>query len=82
MSCNRGAGGATGDVEITTREGFKFSGVIRPPRKIMSMTGGDIFGGFMANVNLDSDPIVESGCGGYGAEVFGNTSTRVKNEYC
>jgi len=76
MSCNRGFRGQTGNVEITTTEGYKFSGVVKPPRKIMSMTGGDIFGGFMANVNLETDPIVESGCGGYGAEVFGNESTR------
>ena len=77
MSCPRGFGGQTASVEITSSEGYKFSGVVKPPRKIMSMTGGDVFGGFMANVNLDSDPIVESGCGGYGAEVFGNESTRV-----
>ena len=77
MSCNRGFRGQTGNVEITTSEGYKFSGVVKPPRKIMSMSGGDIFGGFMANINLDSDPIVESGCGGYRAQVFGNESTRV-----
>ena len=77
MSCPRGFGGQTGNVEITSSEGYKFSGVVKPPRKIMSMTGGDVFGGFMANVNLDSDPIVEIGCGGYGAELFGNESTRV-----
>ena len=77
MSCPRGFGGRTGNVEITTSEGYTFSGVVKPPRKIMSMTGGDIFGGFIANVNLDADPIVQSGCGGYRADVFGNTSTRV-----
>ena len=77
MSCPRGFGGQTASVEITSSEGYKFSGVVKPPRKIMSMSGGDIFGGFMANVNLETDPIVESGCGGYGAEVFGNESTRV-----
>ena len=80
MSCPRGFGGQTASVEITSSEGYKFSGVVKPPRKIMSMTGGDIFGGFVANVNLETDPIVAHGCGGYRAEEFDN-GTRVLKEF-
>ena len=43
MSCNKGAGGKTGAVDITTPEGYKFTGVVKPPNKIIQMTGGDLF---------------------------------------
>ena len=42
MSCNKGAGGKTGVVDITTPEGYKFTGVVKPPNKIIQMTGGDL----------------------------------------
>ena len=76
VSCNRGAGGKTGTVNIRTEEGFVFEGVIKPPRKIMSMTGGDIYGSFFSNVSMDSNPIKTTACGGYGTNIVGKSFPR------
>ena len=65
MFCNKGAGGKTGNVDIATPEGYRFNGVVKPPTKIIRMTGGDLFGEVVASVPLDSNPVKYKGCGGY-----------------
>ena len=71
VSCNKGAKGKTGRVSIKTKEGYVFSGVVRPPNEIVSMSGGDFYGDFFANVSLDSVPVKNDGCAGYGTEIVG-----------
>jgi len=73
VSCNKGVGGKTGKVSIKTKEGFIFKGVIKPPNEIISMEGGDFYADFFKNVSIESNPVKEDGCGGYGLEIVGKT---------
>ena len=50
-----------------------YVGVIKPPNEIISMEGGDFYADFFKNVSIESNPVKEDGCGGYGLEIVGKT---------
>merc|ERR1719268_185349 len=82
MSC-KGKSSKAAKVKITTPEGFIFSGEVIPPKTIVSLTGGDMFGEEFKNISTESKRVYRSHCGGYNGEVEGRkfrgyTTTDVK----
>ena len=76
VRCNKGVKGKTAKVTIKTEEGFVFQGVVKPPNKIMSMSGGDFYADIYANVSVESNPIKTIGCGGYNGDFVGRKTPR------
>ena len=76
LVCNKGAKGKNARVSLVTPEGFTFKGVIKPPNKILSMSGGDFYADIYANVSVESNPIKTTGCGGYNGEIAGRIIPR------
>ena len=76
VNCNKGAKGKNAKVKLVTPEGFSFKGVIKPPDRIISMSGGDFYADIYANVSVESTPIKTTGCGGYNGEIVGRIIPR------
>ena len=76
VSCNKGVKGKSTKVNLVTPEGFSFKGVIKPPSKIVSMSGGDFYADIYANVSAESNPVKTTGCGGYNGEIVGKKIPR------
>ena len=84
MSCKgKGKAKKATKVKLQTPEGFVFTGLIKPPKAIMSLKGGDIFGEEYKNISTESKREYGSHCGGYNGEIEGRknrgyTTTNVK----
>ena len=82
VSCNKKSS-KTGKVTLTTPEGFIFSAVIKPPKTIVKLVGGDLFEADYKNVTTESKRQYSPHCGGYDGEIEGKrnrgyTTTDVK----
>eukprot|EP00091_Calanus_sinicus_P013987 TRINITY_DN3118_c0_g1_i2.p1 TRINITY_DN3118_c0_g1~~TRINITY_DN3118_c0_g1_i2.p1 ORF type:complete len:158 (+),score=45.99 TRINITY_DN3118_c0_g1_i2:461-934(+) len=83
MSCKGKGAKKTAKVNLKTPEGFSFSGVVKPPKEIVSLAGGDLFGEIYKNISTESKQRYKSHCGGYNGEIEGKrnrgyTTTDVK----
>ena len=84
MSCKGKGKGKPTKVSLITPEGFSFSGMVKPPKTIMSLGGGDVFGEVYKNISTAAKSQgYKSHCGGYNGELEGRkfrgyTTTDVK----
>merc|ERR1711892_1070570 len=84
MSCKGKGKGKPTKVNLITPEGLSFSGLVKPPKTIMSLGGGDIFGEVFKNISTEAKSQgYKSHCGGYNGELEGRqfrgyTTTDVK----
>jgi len=82
VSC-KGKSGKSGKATLKTPEGFIFNVVVKPPKTIVSLAGGDTFGEDYKNVTTESKRRYSPHCGGYDGEIEGKktrgyTTTNVK----
>jgi len=82
VSC-KGKSGKPGKVTLKTAEGYIFNAVVKPPKEIVSLTGGDTFEAEYKNISTESKRVYSPHCGGYNGELEGRqfrgyTTTNVK----
>merc|ERR1711892_1120243 len=70
-------------IKLQTPEGFIFTGSVKPPKTIVSLVGGDLFGEEYKNISTVSKREYSSHCGGYNGQIEGKrnrgyTTTDVK----
>ena len=70
MSC-KGKSKKSGKVTLKTPEGFIFNGVVKPPRTIVKLAGGDLFGEEYKNISTETKRELSTHCGGYNGEIEG-----------
>ena len=83
MSCKGKGKAKAAKVSLKTPEGYIFSGVVKPPKKIVSLAGGDLFGEEYKNISTEAKREYGRHCGGYDGEIEGKrnrgyTTTNVK----